>query len=304
MGRDTLRVGSLRILVNPSPLPVRRAAGEVWPLIAHFYGSAASHLAEHPVSIQAVDPDTAAEPLDSHSDIQIPWDMDERQLARVLIGLADLSGLDRGLHDWLGGALFPAPDAEARHARVYIQLVTAPAVAVRRCFQGDRVACRDALSLSDSAGWLTRWYDAEERRELVTRQYAGFLDRGARAAEFRSCAVGSDAACLDLLESLPPGSLVRPLDYEARLSFLETAIELGGPAMFERLLGTPPGPMGARLAVAAAVSEDSLTARWRVAILAARPKPVSLPPLGIWVAFGWTAVFLTCGLRSSRWRVS
>jgi hypothetical protein len=291
------------ILVNPSPLPLARAAARAWPQIERFYGSAAQALARHPLVIEAVDPDTT-EPPRSSGALQIYWDMDENQLTRILIGLADLSDVDPALRDWLGGGVNPGLDSDRRRAQVYVDLVTAPSQAVRRCFVGDRTACRDALSLANAPDMLTRWYGPEERRLLVTEQYAELLDKGARAPQFRSCATGSDSACLDLLESLPPGSLIRPLDYPAQFSLLETAVSLGGPETFHRLFAAPPGPMGARLAAAARVSEDSLVARWRADILAARPKPVPLPPWGLWVALGWMAVFMTCGLGSSRWRVS
>jgi hypothetical protein len=302
-GRDTVRAGALTILVNPSPLPLARAAARAWPMIERFYGPAAQALARRPLVIEAVDPDTAVPPNPGDA-LQIFWDIDEDQLTRVLVILADLSSADPALRDWLGGAVTPGLDSLQRRAQVYVELVTAPSQAVRRCFVGDRTACRDALSLSDAPDLLTRWYGADERRLLVTAQYAGFLNKGGRAAEFHDCGAGSDSACLDLLESLPPGSLQRPLDYAARFALLETAIGLGGPETFHRLLLSPPGPMGARLATAALVTEDSLVARWHADILAARPRPVPLPPWGLWVALGWTAVFMTCGLGSSRWRVS
>jgi hypothetical protein len=187
---------------------------------------------------------------------------------------------------------------------VYLELVTVPSQAVRRCFAGERAGCRDALSLSGAPDSLTRWYGPDERRSLATVDYGGFLNRGSRAPLLQSCAAGNDSTCLDLLESLPPGTLRGPLDYVARFSLLETARTLGGAETFHRLFATPPGPMGARLAAAARVSEDSLIARWRADILAARPTPVPLPPWGLWVALGWTLVFMTCGLGSSRWRVS
>src|SRR5512147_213948 len=37
-GRDTIRVGALMILANPSPLPLARAAARAWPMIERFYG--------------------------------------------------------------------------------------------------------------------------------------------------------------------------------------------------------------------------------------------------------------------------
>jgi len=304
IGRDTIRVEQLTIIVNPSPLPVKEAAAKAWPVIDQFYGSATAYLPQHPILIQGVDPDTAAPPARPIGASEILWNTDTRQLARLLVGYADLSGLDRDLHGWLGGPLVPAPEPGNRRAGVYIQLVTAPSLAVRRCFAGDRAACRDALALSDSAGRLTRWYGPAERRQLVLAQYAEYLNKGAQAGEFHSCAVGEDAACLSLLETLPSGALLQPFSYGARYSYLETALAIGGRETLSRFLAAPPGPIGARLAAAARVSEDSLAARWRADILAARPRPISLPPAGVWIALAWGLVFMTLSLRSSRWRVS
>ena len=163
-------------------------------------------------------------------------------------------------------------------------------------------ACSDALSLTDLSDPVARWYGPTERRSLVTEQNAEALNKGPRRGSFTACAAGSDAACLDLLRSLPPGALMRPLDYQARMTLLATAVRLGGPQSFKRLLESPPGPMGQRLAVAAGMSEGLLMKRWRADVLAARPAPVSLPPWGSWIALAWVALFATCGMWSSRWR--
>jgi hypothetical protein len=301
-GRDTVRAGALTILVNRSPLPVALAASRAWPHIERFYGPAAQALARHPLVLRAIDPDTTI-PQNPGDALPIAWDVDADVLSGLFVGLADLSGADPALRDWLGGALLPSRDPAPRRATVYVELVTAPSQAVRRCFGGDRSACRDALSLTGASDMLTRWYGPDERRALAAAAYSPFIDRG-RAPEFHSCAVGNDSACVDLLESRPPGVLRSPLSYAARFSLLETARELGGSDTFQRLFSAPPGPMGARLALAAGVSEDSLVARWRAEVLGARPTPVPLPPWGIWVALAWTVAFLSCGLGSSRWRVS
>lgn len=303
-GRDTTRVGALTILANPSPLPLAQAAAHAWPVIAGFYGSTAQVLARRPVLILAVDPDTASPTPNPGEGLRIPWNTNRNELSRILVTAADLSDLDRRLHDWLGGGITPFLEAPGRRAATYLQLVTAPSRAVRSCYEGNLTACRDALSLSDAPDLLTRWYGPDERRFLATTQFFLTFHRGPRAPELASCAAGSDAACLDLLESLPPGSVRPPLDHDARHTVLETAIVLGGPETFSRLLATASGLMGPRLAAAAGVTEDSLLARWRADILAAPPKPVALPPWGGLIALAWTGVFLACALGSSRWRVS
>jgi hypothetical protein len=303
-GHDTIRAGALTILANPSPLPLAQAAARAWPEIERFFGSAAPALSRHPVVIQAVDPDTAVLTPQPGGGLRIPWDQSVEQVARALVSSADLGNVDRGVHDWLGGPLTPWLDLSPVRSRVYVQLVITPSQAVRRCFTGTLASCRDALSLTDTAGRLARWYGPAERRLLVTTTLSGFLSRGVHQPAFLSCAAGNDSVCTDLLESLPSSSVPIPLDYGARYTLVATAIALGGPETFSRLLAAPSGPIGARLAAAAGVTEDSLAARWRADILAARPRPVSLPPGGAWIALTWAGVFMVCALRSSRWRVS
>lgn len=307
-GRDTIRVGALTILANPSPLPLAQAAAQAWPEIERFFGPIAQELIRHPVIIQAVDPDTATLTSGPGGVLRIPWDQEQSQLVRALVGSADLGSLDRGLRDWLGGPVTPWTDLKPLLGRVYVRLVTTPSQAVHHCFAGDLSACRDALSLTDTAGRITRWYGPEERRYLVATELAllqsgGVLARQGRDAEFHSCAAGSDSACLDLLIAFSPGATPPPLDYGARYALLATAVTLGGREAFSRLLASPEEPIGSRLAEASFVTEDSLVARWRAAVLAARPKPVSLPPWGPLIAIVWASVFTGCALRSSRWRV-
>ncbi|HEY6224762.1 MAG TPA: hypothetical protein VIW26_13330 [Gemmatimonadales bacterium] len=302
-GRDTIRVGALVYLVNRSPLLLREAAAIAWPQLERFYGPAAQAFAQRPFLIQAVDPDTN-EFVPPGQAIKILWNTEVAPLSRALVAMADLGDLDPALRDWLGGAVVARFDSGPAHAAVYVQLVTVPSRAVQRCYGGDRRACSDALSLSEMTDPADRWYGPGERRHLVVTQYGDFLNRSGHAQAVDSCERGSDASCLELLRSLAPGALSRPLDYQARLTLLETAIRLGGAETFQRFLATPTGPMGRRLATAARVSEDSLVGRWRSDVLAARPTPVPLPPWGAWVALGWVIVFGTCGLRSSRWRVS
>ena len=302
-GHDTIRAGALTILANPSPLPLAQAAARAWPELERFFGSAAQSLSRRPVLIEAVDPDTAVLTPQPGGGLRIPWDQNVEELTRALVSSADLGSVDRGLHDWLEGPLTVWLDLTPVRSRVYVQLVTTPSQAVRRCFTGALASCRDALSLTDTAGRLARWYGPAERRLLVTTTLSGLLNRGLHQPAFLSCAAGDDSVCTDLLESLPSGVPI-PLDYGARYTLVATAISLGGPETFSRLLAAPNEPIGTRLAAAAGVTEDSLAARWRSDILAARPKPVSLPPWGAWIALTWAGVFMGCALRSSRWRVS
>jgi len=186
-----------------------------------------------------------------------------------------------------------------------VRLVTAPSEASRRCLIGDIGACRDALDLFERGDRVARWYpSARERRSLVLKTFTPYFGQGTQVSMFRACAQGSDSACTELLRSLPPGALPRPLTYDARATLLSDALRLGGRAAYHRLVASSGLPIADRLAAAGGMAIDPLLARWRAEILAARPVPVSLPPRGVWIALGWTILFAVCGLRSSRWRLS
>src|SRR2546421_516625 len=305
VGRDTIRVGALTIVTNASPLPLREAAARAWPLIDSVYGDDARQLEERPYVIVPVDPDTSVERPPWHSDTEIPWDQDVTSLTLLLLSTVPIAPADTALQGWLGGPVRPLIHADLERADVYVRLVTAPSEASRRCLIGDIGACRDALDLFGRGDRLTRWYpSARERRSLLKTFTPYYFDRGAQQPMLRACAEGSDSACTELLRSLPPDALPRPLTYDARATLVGDALRLGGRAAYHRLVASAGLPIADRLAAAGGIAIDPLLAQWRAEILAARPVPVSLPPRGIWIALGWTILFAFCGLRSSRWRVS
>src|SRR5205823_1329924 len=307
-GTDTISVGALRIVTNPSPARLREAAARAWPVIDSLYGSEAQQLAQRPYLITPYDPDTNSTKPMRRSAIQVPRNQDVASLAMLLLTNVPIGRPDRALQDWLGGSVLPIIHPVQARAAVYVQLVTAPSHAARSCFLGGMSDCRNALALGESPDPLQQWYpSAGERRALVLRSFAeyfGYSDHGARKPALQSCGAGSDSACTELLRSLPPEALPRPLTYDARAALVHLALRLGGREAYHRLVARPGAPIADRLAGAAGVSVDSLVAQWRSEILTARPTPVTLPPWGPWAALGWTAVFAVCALRSSRWRVS
>jgi hypothetical protein len=301
-GRDTIAVGALRIVTNPSPLPVREAAARAWPILDSLYGSAAAALAARPYLIRAFDPDTTVRRTALHAGMEVPWTLDGPALALVLLANVPLDPPDPALTTWLGGPVRLLGSVRNR-AGVYVQLVTAPYQAARSCFLGDIGACRDALELGDGDP-IERWYPGPaERRAVVARWFAAASERPASAPGYRACVAGDDAACTNLLRSVPAVVLPRPLDFAARATLVQTVRRLGGREAYARMIAHPGAPMAERLASAAGVDLDALLAEWRAEILAAKPAPVALPPWALWVASAWTVVFAACGLRSSRWRV-
>jgi len=302
-GRDTIAVGALRIVVNPSPLPIRQGATRAWRIIDSVYGSAAADLVGMPYLIRAVDPDTAVRRPAFHVGMEVPWDLDEAAVATMLVANVPLARPDPALADWLGSSLRPSLQPRRDRAAVYVQLVTAPSQAARACFLGDVARCEDALGLGDATSALESWYpSAAERRALVTNSFTEYFDHGATSATLHACAAGRDSLCTELLRSLPVNALPRPLGYDARATLVHAALRLGGRDAYRRLLANPTVPIADRLSAAAGVRHDSLVMLWRAEVMAARPATVLLPAWRVAAALAWMAMFATCGLRSSRWR--
>lgn len=303
-GRDTIAVGALRIVVNPSPLPLRAAAARAWPAIDSLYGLEAQRLAQRPYLIQAYDPDTTVPRGALHVGMEVPWTMSEDALTMLLLSNVPIDRADAALEAWLGGPVRPSVRSQQDRTGVYVQLVTAPSQAARDCYVGRLASCAAALDLGASLS-LEAWYPSPaERRSLVVTSFSDFFNHGPNAATFGSCRAGSDSACSSLLRTLPRGALPRPLGYDGRATLVHVALRLGGPEAYRRLLADPTAAIGLRLAAAAGVSQDSLVQRWRAEIIGSRPRPVALPAWAAWIALGWTVFFAGCGLRSSRWRVS
>ena len=301
-GADTIAVGGLRIITNPSPLPLRAAAERAWPVLDSLYGSAAVDLSEHPYIIRAVDPDTSTRRPILHVGIELPWDHDLRATTMVLLTTVSPPHFDHALSDWLGGPLRPTVSQDPGHA-VFVELVTAPWEAVRRCFLGDLSRCEDVLQVDDSVGLLMRWYlTPSEREALVTNSFNDYFARTA-APTLQRCRLHQDPACTALLQSLPAGTLPRPLTQAARLLLIREALRAGGREAYRRLVADSSAPIGTRLSRAAGVSLDSLVMRWRDRALASHSLPVALPWWATIAALGWTALFGFCALGSSRWRL-
>jgi hypothetical protein len=182
-------------------------------------------------------------------------------------------------------------------SRVYVELVTAPSIAVRRCYAGAVDACGAALGVVRGDP-IPVWYDASERRALV-RQWRDAPQLGVRPA-INSCLRNeSDAACLDVLRALQVGP---PLTNDARQSLMRLALASGGPRAFTRLSQSAGQPFERRLAMASGLPTDSLLRRWRSEIIAARPKSVTMAASFGWSALAWAVVFGLLALRSTRWR--
>src|SRR5437660_6602347 len=124
-GTDTIRVGALRIVTNPSPARLREAAARAWPVIDSLYGSEAQQLAQRPYLIAPYDPDTNSPKPTLRGAIPAPWDKAVASLAMILLTTVPIGRPDRPLQDWLGGSVQPIIHPVQAGAAVYVQLVNA-----------------------------------------------------------------------------------------------------------------------------------------------------------------------------------
>lgn len=302
---DTVRTGSLVILVLPEDAgTLRRGAELAWPRLDSLYGDEASTLANPPMLfwIQTRPIRYPPPAVSSLQAVVTAVNATPEDVARQLMsGAASImrARSDTVLSNWTGPLLMPMSNPRAELGRVYVELVTAPSVAVRRCYQGTAADCRAAVGLIDGGDPVALWFDAAERRALV-RKTTELYRLNLRAAS-EACLVGhSDADCIVVLHALP--YLDAPLSTEARHSFARTALAEGGRGAYGRLIRSTGRPLSERFAIAAGLPSDSLALRWRSTILAARPKTVTLAAAGGWMALGWAVAFGLIALRSTRWR--
>src|ERR1041385_7713106 len=266
---DTIGAGSLRVVARLADAElVRRAAGIAWARLDTLYGTAAA----------AVD---------------VAFQLGRAASAQLA------AHADTALTNWLGPQLLNDVPLGTMESRTYVELVTAPSVAVHHCFAGDLDACRTALGLlGPGVDRITAWYDAAERRGLVRHPLWSSPPTGSGPAMDACLLSGSDSACLDMLHRL---TVEPPLSNEARQSLARIALR-SDPTAFGRLAASAGQPLASRLADAARQPSDSLISRWRVEIIAARPRPVTFAAGLGWTALGWMLVFGLLSLRSTRWR--
>ena len=293
---DTVRSGALVIVVRPGEAAlVRQASGVAWTRLDSLYGDEAATLSSTPMlffllgrprpqvaHLYPVIADSAATSADVAFQLV-------RAASEVIREKADTL-----FSNWTGSLLLAEVPAATEHARVYVELVTAPSVAVRRCYAGTADACAAALGLRE--GILQSWGDAAERRALVAHS-TDYLGRLRPAVD--ACMLGSDSACLDVLHAR---GFEPPLSTDARQSLVRLTLVSGGRRALGRLAHGASRSLSQRFALAAGMPVDSLILAWRRAIIEARPKPVTIAPARAWTALGWIVLMGLMAFRSSRWR--
>jgi len=300
---DTVRAGSLVVVIRPADANfVGQAARIAWTRLDSLYGAAAEDLSGAPLLFflqgQPITDVTPA--VAKLQRVMGPSDATPTDAAYQLVRAGSVAlrlKTDSALATWLGPQLLHDIALPVMNSRVYVELVTAPSIAVRRCYAGALDACSAALGIVEGDR-IPIWYDAPERRVLV-RQLHDVPGSGLRPVVNACVQAGSDAACLDVLRAL---QIELPLSSDARQSMARLALAAGGRDAFRRLSRSAGQPLERRLGLAGGVPLDSLLRQWRDQVIAARPEPVTMAASMGWAALAWSLVFGLLALRSTRWR--
>lgn len=307
VGVDTIRVGALTVIAPQSTgSPARPATAEAWRMLHERIGEEARALGGIEFVIQqAGTPDIVPRaPSRLVRPLAVPRGTTTTELAKWLARRAamEIAALqDTSFRRWLRSGIDLFSDSTRWSASAYVELVTQPWTAVKRCYLGDLDGCRHALGLAPGIDLLDQWYDAEDRRRLVAAADEGQFNR-AHARERTACVDGGAAdACTALLRDVSASYLQPPLP-SGPLALVGLVLDLGGPGAYTRLMASPERPLAERLSAAAGLAPDSLLATWRARVLAARPEPVTLTAALAWAAFAWVLAFGTLAVQSTRWR--
>lgn len=299
---DTIRAGGLTVLTRPEEAArVQRAAPLAWSSLDTLFGDEAARMLRAPMLFWVMTRTIRYRPPGAErlQGVMAPENATDDDIRRQLTrgaAVAIQTQTDSAFDNWLGLLLAPVERNDAERTRVYVELLTAPSAAVRRCYAGHLADCSASLNLLDVPDRIAIWYDPAEQRALVRNS--------PRRTQYRessdACVLTrSDAACLAVLHAVGAES---PLSSQSRHLLVRMALMDGGRGAYGRLTRSAGRPLGERLALAAGMPLDSLIQRWRRAVLSARPTPVTLtPPIG-WVALGWATLFGLLAIRSTRWR--
>ena len=302
--RDSATAGALHVFAPRIAVAnAREGAERAWSMLQSIFGTEAGVLANTDFALQLARPSqVVAAPREARRFIaeNSPDDIANRLLWEASQILS--ARLDPRLYAWMGGAIVPDPHPGWLLRATYIDLLSAPSPAARRCYLGELGGCRDAFDLPPTPESFRRWYGPAERR-LIVQEVIAAEDIQLVPELYRDCVTrGDDSACVRLLQHTAEGAIPAPLGRPTRIGLVQFALEVGGPGAFHRLTAAAGRPVDAQFAAAAAIPLDSLLAVWRGRVLAARPEPVTLESKGAWVALSWGAIFGLLALRSTRWR--
>jgi hypothetical protein len=187
---------------------------------------------------------------------------------------------------------------------LYRRMVVAPSAAVRECLEGDADRCLVALGLDDDGYLIDDWYDADERRLLVTRQIKRF---GLEGEGPEACMDGSRQACDAVLRDYSgrysETRWASPVDLDVHSSMLWYALQQGGAGAWGRLLDHADDDPLSALQAASGLDGQALAEGWRAWLLESRPTThAGSGSLAVGALF-WFLLLITFAARSTRWRL-
>jgi len=310
---DTVRVGSLRLLVEPAlRVRVEAAARLAAARIDSVAGSGANRLERHWLAVHFVN-DTSRDTIvvaardNNNQDelFQLSGLATDSALAQWIYADAVrllASGLDQSFQEWLGSELTPDTLATRAWLAARLEIVSSDAIVARRCYEGDLASCRIALRMVDVADPVTGWYDAPGRQRHVKlvalRQFAPLSGREGRN-EADNCAAGADAACIAFMRKWQ--TMEDPVPRHRRQSLASVAMQMGGRSGFERMLNST-GTPAERLAAAAGAPVDSVLRVWLAKVRDTRLPSQDMTPGIAASSLGWILMCGLLALRSTRWR--
>lgn len=300
-GEHPVRAGDLMVIADhPDSIPLRDAADRAWSILATTYGSQAASLAAQPIRLVV-----GSAKIPSPTTRRVPRNVTVSELERTLIGMAGQPKVDARFSRWLGNTVHPVFDTAAVRSGTYVQLVTAGAAAATSCFQGSVDGCIAALQVAEDSQFYLSVYDAGQRRAAVALARSPDVVDPADHARYGHCVDDQlDSACIEFLRGIPLPQIPQPLNFEARNLLVSTALVLGGPGAYDRLMADSTLPVAKRLERAANAPLDKIVGSWRSNVMAARPVATRVPAGDAALAVGWVGLIAFGAIRSTRWRLS
>ncbi len=303
-GEHPVRAGALMVIADyPDSIPLQGAATRAWEVLSTTYGSQAAALAAQPIRLAVVFGDR--EGVASPTSRRVPRKVTEDELERMLLGMTGQPKVDSRFSRWLGNSVHPVLDTIADRVGAYEQLVTAGSTAATSCFKGGIEGCVDVLQIPEDSLFYLKVYDAAQRRGTVAASRSPDMVEPAEHARYSHCVDDHvDSACIEFLHGIPLGQVPQPVNFEVRNLLVSTALSLGGPGAYDRLMGDSTAPVSTRLERAANAPLEKIVGTWRSNVLAARPVATGVAAGDAAIAVGWVGLIAFGAMRSTRWRLS
>ena len=182
------------------------------------------------------------------------------------VGRAYREALDEDWRHWLPSE-YGVSGWRRDHAwAAFNELTRSPMSVAGRCVAGEISGCRLWLALDrDADPYVARFGGPDLRRIYGWENFR-------RSRLLRTCADGVDAACIEYARAEGVPSDI-PAPEMARRGLLAAVRAISGAPVLASALGDTSGSIGARLARATGMPEDSLVTRWRYWVLTRGDQP-------------------------------